>query len=399
MTKLRYVSTNLLTGEVLCDNIPLTVQSFGSSINGGGSLTGSLNLDEDYPVNTPYLEALTPGRTVLWALADDYPCWNGVIWDQPDQGRAAGTLPVSASTMDSVWTKRLVTSTLEYAGVDIFGVFLDLLAYGTSKTSPFISDLSPTKGPASPLIAQAARVAGLSLPEGAAAVSGVPWFASYLFSDRAQIASAWSDLVSAGLEYVFVPQLDAGGNLVTTVQLAFDTGLGRSYPESGYSVTFPGNAADYGYPVTRSQGSNYIWATAPPNGSAEEWDSQYPHGVDLSDLEAGFALCETTASMQGSAITQQAQVDAFADGQMGMATQGMTTPTIVIGDGELPGLRDVVLGDQFHFSATSGIHPPNGSQPGLQTMLRLTGWTYNPSGPQQAASLQLTTSQLITVPS
>ena len=401
LTRFRYSSTNLITGQLLCDDLPIQVQSFSQQLNGGGQMSAALDLDEDYGANIPYLEALAPRRTVLWALADQgagfYPVWNGVVWDAPDTSRSGGTWPVTASTMDSIWSRRLISATLEYQNIDMFAVFLDLLTYGTTKTSPYITSLSPFHGPASPLVGQAAAVAGLVLPTGAAAVSGQSWSAGYLYSDLGSVSSAWATMVSAGLEYALVPML-SNGSLATGVYLAFNTGLGRSYPQSGYAVTYPGNASDYGWQVTGSQSSNYLWATAPPNGSAAAWESQYPHGADLSDLEAGFPLMEGTVSWNGSTVTKQAQVDAFADGQLGIVTQGLTTPVITIPDGLKPGILDVVLGDQFPFAATSPIHPPRNGQPGLQSMVRLTGWTMTPPGPQQSAYLQLTTSQILATP-
>lgn len=404
MTRFRYASTSLLTGELLCDDIPLDVQSFSQQMNGGGTLSASLDLQQDYAKNRPYLEALAPRQTVLWALADAgagfYPVWCGPILDSADMSRSGGTLPVSASTMDAIWAHRLIIATLEYQAEDMFAVFLDLLKYGTSLTSPFITTLSPVQGPPSPLVGQACAVAGLVLPAGAAAISGQPWSASYLYSDLGQVSSAWSDMVTSGLEYAFVPLSD-GGNLACGVYLAFNSGLGRTYPAAGYSVTYGpgGSASDYGWQVTGSQSSNYVIATAPPNGSAEQWESQYPHGADLSDLEAGSPLMMGTASWNGSTVTMQSQVDNFADGQLGIVTQGMTTPTIVIPDGVRPSVLDLVLGDQFPFAATSPIHPPGpDGEPGIQAMLRLTGWTVTPAGPQQSGSLQLTTSQILATP-
>lgn len=399
MTEWRYAVSDLITGEILADSIPLAVQSFSQQLNGGGQLSANLNLDEVYSRNTPYLEALACRRGVLWALADDYPAWCGWVLDRPDMSRSGGTTPVSASTMDAVWGKRLISATLEYQDVDIFAVFLDLLQYGTTKTSTYIEPVSPFRGPASALVAQQAAVAGLVLPSGAAATAGFPWTAGYLYSDLSQISSAWSDLVTVGLEYAFVPQLSATGGLEIAVQLGFNTGLGRPFPQSGYDINYPGNATDYGYQQTGSQSANYVWATAPPNGSAEQWESGYPHGVDISDLENGYPLMETTVSWNGSTVTKQAQVDSFADGQLGILSQAMTTPVIVIPDGVTPSVLDLVLGDQFAFNATSPIHPPGPQDtPGLKSIVRLTGWTVTPSGPQQAGSIQLTTSQILVNP-
>ena len=404
LTAFRYVATDLISGQLLADTIPLNVESFTMQLNGGGSLSGQLNLDSDYSINAPFLEALECRRAVLWVLADGWPVWSGVVWDWPDMSRANGTLPVTAQTLDSVFNYRLISTTLEYGAVtpvDIFTVFIDLVNYGCTKTSPYMlpPSLSPVQGPASPLVAQQAAIANLVLPTGAAAVSGITWQASYLYSDLGSVGSAFSDLVTGGnIEYAFVPGLTADGQLCTNLLLAAN-GLGRDYPESGYSVVYPGNASDYGFQRQGSQSTNYVWAVAPPNGSAVQWESQYPHGVDLADLEAGYPLMESTVTWQGSTVTAQSQVDTYADGQMALLTQALTMPVINIPDGQYPRLTDLVLGDVFPFAATSPIHPPATSgEPGYQNLVRLTGWTCFPPGPQQSPYVQLNTSAILAVP-
>ena len=409
------MSTDLVSGRVLSDNIPLTVQSFSAQLNGSGSLTGSLNLQQlaetaavagaanPYAVNAPFIAALTSRRAVLWVLQDNYPVWAGVVWDRPDMTRAnGGPLAISAQTLDSVFSHRLITDTIEYgaagATVDLFTVFLDLVSYGQTKQSGFISPVSPaaTRSPAYlAMVAANGKIANLVLPSGAAAISGQTWTAGYTWSDNSQVSSAWSDMVSAGnFEYAFVPGLDSQGNLAVFVQLGY-TQLGRPAALSGYSVTYGsgGNALDYGWQETGSTGANFVIATAPPNGSAEQWQSQYPHGADLLDLGAGFPLMESTVSWNGSVVTSQAQVNGFADGEVALYTQSQTTPTVNVAGDRNPALKDLVLGDGFWFSATSPRHPanPDGS-PGLQAELRLTGWTAYPPGPSQSQYVQLVAS-------
>jgi hypothetical protein len=237
-------------------------------------------------------------------------------------------------------------------------------------------------------------VANLVLPTGPAAVSGIPWTASYMWSDLTQISDAWSDMTQAGnFDYLFTPGMISSDVMGVFVQLGY-TQLGRSLTESGYSLTYPGNVLDYGMQRTGSQGSNAIWATAPPNGSAEQWESVFPYGFDLGDLAEGYPVQETTVSWNGSTVTNQGQINGFAQGQLLLLSQAMTSPLITIGGDSFPRLTDIVLGDQCMFSATSPLHPPQGpgQQPGLQAQVRITGWTCTPPGPQQSESYQLTTS-------
>jgi len=396
VTKWTYAATDLLTGAVLADTLPLNVQSFSMTLNGSGTLTGALNLSEVSQSNAPFIAALACRRAVLWARADGFPVWAGIIWDWPDMTRAQGTLPVSAQTLDFLWSKRLVTDTLEYAAVDLFKAFLDLVVYGMTKNSPHIAaGVSPAATrPAAYLamVATQGRVARLVLPDPGS--SGATWTASYTYSDLTQVSSAWSDMCASGnLEYFFQPGLDGNGDLAIYLRIGY-TRLGRPLANSGLVLTYPGNALDYGYTVTGSQSSNMVWATAPPNGSALTWQSQYPHGADLTDLLTNnYPLMESTASWQGSVVTEQSQVDTFADGQVAMVTAGMTTPVVNVGGSSWPRVKDIQLGDAAYLAFTSPLHPPRADgSPGLQQEVRITGITGYPPGPSQSEYYQLATS-------
>ena len=403
MTIFRCISTNLITGQVLSDSIPLDVQNFAVNLNGGGTLTGSLTLDQDYAVNRPYVAALEPRKSVLWVLADSYPCWNGPVWDWPETlpARSTGTLPVSAQTMDSVLAHRKITADLEYDSIDLFAIFIDLVQYGTTKDSAYITAASAEQGPMSPLVASAARVAGLILPSGAAAVSGVTWSATYAATDETFVLDALNALVTAsGMEYAFVPGLDSSGNLCTYLRLGY-TALGRAQEQAGYSLTYPGNVSDYAYQRTGSSGANSIRASASPNGSTAQWNSAYPHGADLGDLGQGYPLMEDNVTYPGSAITEQSQIDGYADGVMAQRTQAMTMPVIEIAGGQKPGILDLVLGDTIPFAATSDLHPPGADgTPGLQQLVRVAGVTvYPPSAASaQPETMQIATSGVLQVP-
>lgn len=399
MSTYTYAATDLISGAVLADRLPLDVQSFGMQLNGSGTLTGKLDLNQLYAINTPAVTALECRRAVLWVLQDGYPVWAGVVWDWPDMSRQDGTLPISAQTLDSVWSHRLITDTLQYPQVDLFQAFIDLVKYGTSKQSAYISSVSPAATRAAgflKLVAANGGVARLVMPSGAASTCGVSWTASYVYSDLTQVSSAWSDMCASGqLEYAFVPGLDSSGNLAVFLRLAY-LKMGRPVATSGYTLSYPGNVLDYGYQRTGSQSSNYVWATAPPNGAQLQWQSAYPHGADLKDLAAGYPLMESTISWQGSFVTTQAQVNAFADGEVQLRTQAMTTPVVKVGGSGYPRLRDIVLGDSTTFVATSPLHPPGtNGQPGLQQPVRVVGWTAYPPGPQQSEYVQLQTSGVV----
>jgi hypothetical protein len=123
--------------------------------------------------------------------------------------------------------------------------------------------------------------------------------------------------------------------------------------------------------------------------------SAYPHGADLADLQT-YPIFESTVSWQGSVVTEQSQVDAFADGQVALATAGMTTPVLTVGGSGYPAIQDIQLGDSAWLALTSPLHPPQpDGSPGVQQEVRITGFTITPPGPSQSESVQLSTSAVV----
>lgn len=390
-----YVSTDLLSGQVLADSLPLTVQSMSANINGTGTLTASLTLDQNPAVNAPFIAALAPRRAVLWAVKDGWPVWCGIVLDWPQSSVQQGTLSISAQTLDVIWGHRLITDTLEYPAVDLFTVFTDLVTYGMTKQSSYISDTGVASSAVRPaaylqIFGTQGGVARLQVPD--PGTSGVPWTASYTYSDLTQVSSAWSDMAQSGnLEYYFEPGLDEDGDLAVFLRLGY-LQLGRPLASSGIVFSMPGNVLDYGWQVTGSQSSNYTIGTAPPNGSAAQWASVWPHGADEADL-ATYPVFESTASWQGSVVTSQSQINSWADGQVALQTAGVTIPTVTVGGGSSPRIQDMRMGDSAMLALTSPMHPPRpDGSPGVQQQVRITGWTITPPGPSQAESVQVATS-------
>ncbi|MCW2901545.1 MAG: hypothetical protein JWO67_3810 [Streptosporangiaceae bacterium] len=386
-----YTATDLITGRVLADTLPLTVSQFSRQLSGAGQLTGSLSLQTDQAINQPYVAALEASRCMLWVKQNGFPVWAGVVWDWPHTTlQPPATLPIQAQTIESLFDHRMITDTLDYAQVDMFTVFNDLVVYGTSKNSPFITSLSPAANRLPASVIARMRVAGLVVDNSSTA--GVPWSATYAYSDYRKVSDVWTDLINGGdFEYTFEPGLDADGNLAIFVRLGY-TQLGRPAAASNLVLSYPGNVIDYGYPRTGSQSANVIWATAPPNGNSVAWQSVYPHGFDQTELDAGYPLLEDTVSWNGSTVTQQAQVDQFADSQVQLRTGQMTLPQLVIGGAGQPATQEIILGDWAWFTATSPLHPPRGSEPGLVVPVRIAGWQCTPPGQNQAEQLVVSSS-------
>lgn len=367
MTAWRYWATNLLTGALLADNIPINVQSMTRTIGAIGTLTGVLPLTSG-PQSRVYLEALEPRRSVLWASQDGIPIWSGIVWDWTPNTILDSKLTFSASTLESLFQKRRITTYQTYSG-DIFDTVRALITYAVSKTPN-------------------GQVAGLRLPSGQA---GASWAVSYQATDLATVWDAINTVMTAtSAEIAITPGLDASGNAANFVQLGYPR-IGAPITQSQTSFVYPGNLLDYAFTRTGSSSSNSLIATAPPNGSAASWQSQYPHGQDAVDLAAGYPLIEDSVAWSGvGGVTSQAQIDAFADGKLPMHTGAQEAPYVMVATGQHPLLREISLGDWCWFSATSPLHPanPDGS-PGLQTLARIVGWTATPPGDGQTEQVRI----------
>ena len=102
MSNYRYMATSLLGGEVVGDWLPLNPMNLTRSINATGTFTGALNLTAGTAAESATWKAALECRaSVLWCLQDEVPVWNGIVWDWPHMSVLDGTMPFSASTIDS----------------------------------------------------------------------------------------------------------------------------------------------------------------------------------------------------------------------------------------------------------------------------------------------------------
>jgi len=372
----RYLVTNLLTGALVADWIPLVVSSCSRQLNGIGTLTGTLTLDQANPrLNSIYIAAMEPRKSVLWVLQDNKPIWNGIIWNwSPETILNGAPLPIGASTIESLFQYRQISDDLSFTNADILDIFRGLIAYAVAK--------QPN-----------GQVSGLTVQP---TESGITDTIAYAGADLGKVFDAMNNLIGlAGFEYAFTPAIDVNGDLITIVQLGYPT-LGLTAAQSQLAFNFPGNLMDYLKQRTGAQAANRLVATAPgtnvdANGNTIPWTSQLPNGEDLIDLGNGYPLMEDSISYQGTvAITQQSQIDAFANGVLPARTGAQETPQLILGANEFPKLHSINVGDGCTFAATSPLDPagPNG-QPGLQVTGRIVGWTLTPPAGTQIEQVAL----------
>lgn len=398
----RFVTTDTLTGQVLADALPITGQSCTRQINSAGSFTGSLVLPSaagtltgaalvsgmNTPVTNPttqqvrqWVAAVEPWKSVLWVLQDGYPIWHGPITSNPHQTMTSGQLPVQASSMEEMFRHRHIADNLAYTNMDVFEIFRQLLVYALAKT--------PNGN-----IAGTGRYANTSGVVDTVAYSGVVASLTEQASLK-KIYDAWNDLVTLyGLEYALTPAMADAGSLFTLVQMGLPI-MGRKYADTSLQLVYPSHGViDYSWPKGSGAAppANKVIVTG-SGATAQAYVSSPSHGMDTSELNAGYPLMEDSAAYTGS-VTSQSQVDSYADGYVGSsAILKQVTPTFTLNGSGYPKVRDVMLGDEAAAAATSALHPadPVTGGPGVTGKFRITGWTltFPADGQPETAVFQL----------
>jgi hypothetical protein len=360
LSQYNYVSSNILTGEILASNLPVQAQNFGRTISMAGTFTGSLELGAQVPTTTllAWLGAVEPFKSVLWCLQDGQPIWNGPVTGWPHQSITSGDLPLSASTMEAMFQYRQISNTLTFTNRDVFDIVRGLIAYAVGKPS--------------------GQIAGLILGD---AMSGIVDSVTFDGSQLQKVYDALTFMVTEyPIEYSIRPALTPGGALVMYLDLGCPA-IGRSLADSGLQMTFPGyQVLDYGFPrVAQTGPANVVVASASTDTTTLL--SQSPAGVVTAELDAGYPLLEDSVSITGLSQISQAVVNATATSQAALeSVTAMATPIIKLGAQGYPKVSQMLLGDWTGFAATSPLHPAqvSGGGPGLMLEGRILSWSLYP---------------------
>lgn len=376
MSDYRYVATDLLTGVLRADSLPLHVENFGSMLGNVGQ-PGQLNSYLDLGAlgavrQAAVLGALEPRKTLLWVLQNGYPIWPGIVWSWDHRSAVSNQLPIIGKEFSSLFLRRRVLTDLTFTG-DLFAIIRSLLNYTLTKTNGGVSALSL-----------------------GSATSGVTATATFKAAGQPRILDCLNQFTAQyGIEYFFAPGWDATGS-VPQIQLrlgypgAGRPPLGRPIASTNLMFQYPGNALDYAYPRNGSASVNSLTATATSAGSTP-WTSGPSRGQNAADFAAGYPLLEDSVTYTAAAVTAAGQIDAYADNQV-LGLSGCTTiPSVTLGGGTTPTVGQMLLGDEAYLVATSSLHPadPTTGAPGLQALLRMIGWTVTPSDGEQVEGTQL----------
>jgi hypothetical protein len=282
MATYRYLSTNILSGQIQGDWIPMIPQSCTRAINTIGTFTGSLSLAAGSARELrAWVAAMEPEKSVLWIFQDTAPAWCGIIWDWPHQSILDNTLPVSASTPESLFQRREIRDDLVFTGADIFDIFRSLCTYALSK--------EPN-----------GQMAGFTMGSNQA---GITASITYNATDLKKVYDAQTDLISAyGFEYSIRPAVDASGNVYMALDLGLpEIGLPLAAPDGGpggsrLAWSFPGALLDYKFPRTGSTSANRFTATASASGTLSALNAE-------SDFEDGIGPWTGVNGAAGTLVT------------------------------------------------------------------------------------------------
>lgn len=367
------MTTNILTGKVLFDNLPVVVQSVSSQLNGIGSVTGTLQMRNDLPlsVRIDLIAALEPYKSVFWVFQDNQPIWAGPVIAWNPSTMVGATLPFQAASMETMFQYRLITETITFDDEDVSFVFRELALYGVSKQMN-------------------SNISGLLL---GGPFLATPVTASFAGSNHQSVYDAWHTLISTyDLEYTIQPLYvdQSNGAIALKMQLLLGSPLMRPYSQTGLQFVYPSkNVLDYQYNRQNTNLANVVYATGTDSSiNATVFSSNFPNGVNQVEINQGYPLLESTVTI-AQPVAGQSEVDAYATvWSQNTGVEDQITPALVMGPNAYPKISDIRLGDECVFVATSSIHPaPPTGGPGLTMAARITGWTLTPPSQGQPESV------------
>lgn len=371
MSTYRYFSTDVITGALKADTIPLHVSDFSSTMGGmqPGTLNGYLDLGALGSIaQSAYISALEPRRTMLWVAQDNEPIWAGILWDTPHTSAVANQLPIKGEEVRGLFSRREIRANQNFAGVDEFSIIQALFNYALGKTNGGVANLVIGSG-----------------------TSGITASAAFSATNLTKILDAVNQFCAQqNIEYAFTPGWASSGAVPQITLTLGAPRIGRLATTTSLQVIYPSQyVTDYGFPRLGSSSVNSLLVTSSGSGQIP-WQSGSAHGQNSADFASGYPLLEGSTSYTASAITTQAQIDAIADGKVSALTGCTTVPTVTIGGGGTPTVGQIEIGDQLQFAATSPLHPadPNSGAPGLQVTVRIIGWKIQPPNDTQPENTQ-----------
>ena len=355
MAEYRYlayeVRSRLSLGE-----LPLAGVSYSEELNGVGELSASVDLAAHTSLGaslaSQYVAATEPRRSSIWVDRDGVIQWGGIVWSRRRSRGTLGTIEISALDYGSIFERRVLTATKSYTATDQLAVVRDLVTWAQALPGGNVNIVvgSETSGV---LITRDPLAWGYELRnladligELAQADTGFDWSISYAY-DVAGIPQATLRLHyprrgrrSIDSSLVFFNAASSGGNLIdwdldesgldaaTTIH-AIGAGEGESMVQTVASRT---ELLDVGYPLTEAVISH----------------------KSITDADALISINLEAARLRSNNVSTWS------------ITVDPDDISVPFGAWSVGDDARIVIDDHPLF-------PSNGSNPGLETTLRITG--------------------------
>lgn len=367
----RYFSTDLFTGALLADSLPLDVTSFGQRMNGvAGDLSGDLVLGSGAKLPDRDAVAAVTGRPVgLWADLDGSLVWGGICWDTDWTSGSPGRIPLKVKTFDSFLDVSEVRSGITYSSAELFVVMRDLVTRAQSLSGQNVGiqvDTGEVCGNINTLVLEAweTKMYGAVMREWAA--------------QEGPLGFEWC------LDVSYHPTTRRPRVVLRCKQPRLGSSGGATYE-------YPGTIVDYSWPNVFSAGANDIRAI----GSGSEASTVFSSAqVDAAAISAGMVRIQRSTSYKDedsvTVLGSRAAVD------MRAMSGSVVLPSVTVRADAAPVFGTTRIGDDLRVRLTSERHPAGTrGEPGFDGSLRCVGWDLHPPrGESSAATVDLILAEL-----
>lgn len=317
MANYTYFTADLRTGTVLSE-LPLRDVHFSSVLNGSGSFSASVPINDHRLDKLGIDDATTPRKVAIYVDRDDVLVWGGVIWTRsPDT--ANGVLQLGGNDFWSYFRRRFIRSTQTFAATDQLTIAQTLINYAQAQTG---GDIGVTVG---------------------SEVSAILRDRTYWAYERKNLAEA-------------VEQLSA---VIDGFDFAIDVRYASGVPEKVLTLSYPrrgriagvtghlfdldrtgGNIVSYTWPEDGTTTANLVDSIGAGEGDAMLIGT----AADTSQIDAGLPLLETVTTYKD--ITESATINGHAQADLAEVSQLVTTPELVVRADADPILGSYITGDE-----------------------------------------------------
>lgn len=367
MATYKYFFTDVMTGNYL-GTLPLVNVAATVALSATGSFSADLNLaDERFRAAANLSSLIIPGRTAYWVDRNGYIVSGGIVWDD-NYDSSTRTYQLTGSTWDSYADHVVIDQALKYTSVDLCSIAIDLWNHAQGGVD--------------------GSNVGVVIPATGSVLSGTLDTESYDPSTMTKYGSAIQQLskLSPGFDYYISTQYASG--MVPQAKLV----LGGPYvgaPTSTSGLVFrkPGNVQNYKWPRFGSQSPNRVYGVGGGIGQGA-LQSQY---TNQSMVNAGYPI--TSDVIQYKDIFDQPTLDSVVAAYGLAVSNGVVTPTIQLNpdDPSVPA-GSFNVGDACRVV----IEPDEYFANGIDTYMRVSSITINPSQAGQEENIVLTLSQAVT---